>query len=109
MEIAGMCKTAAALVTSIGVIGGGALYIEDAHDALDDRHAPREALTVIESQLHVSRIFDLVQQAHDEGSPNWLCRAIESEYIELCTEVPAHFLCKDADAHRELVKKAGCE
>ena len=101
MSLAATVTKAGSTVVAIGIVGGGAL-------TLDHLHAPRSAITAIESQLRVDRIFDLVDQAAASGSPDWLCRAIEQEFISLCTEQPDHYLCTDPDAKRGLKARAGC-
>jgi len=98
MEISAAAKTAAAIVTSVGVVGGGAL-------TLDGRHAP---ISVV-SDIGVMEIFDLVEIAQRDGPEDWICRAIDEAIIELCTEDEDHYLCRDPEAADNLRKKAGCD
>lgn len=91
---------AAKYVTAIGVIIGGGL-------AAEDRYAPAQAVSEIKSELRVDRIFRLVGEAQANGSPAWLCNALDAEFVALCTEQPEHYLCGD-EARRELKAKSGC-
>jgi hypothetical protein len=102
MSLSATVANAATLVTAIGAVGGGALY-------LDNAHFPREAGMAMQAAGRVNTILGLVKEARDGDSPDWLCRAIDAEFIELCTESPDHYLCKDPDAKRELKTKAGCQ
>lgn len=101
MEFTATIKSAAAVVAAIGSISGGALY-------LDHLHAPREQMEQMQSADRVNTILQLVEQAHHEGADDWLCRAIEAEFIQLCTDRPDHYLCVDPDARHSLKRKAGC-
>ena len=94
-------KSAAATVTAIGTIGGGALF-------LDNTHAPAEQVDQMQAANRVGTILDLVEQAAHEGPAEWICRSIEAEFAALCTEMPNHYWCDDPDAKRELLAKAGC-
>jgi len=83
---------------------------------LEERHAPRSAVDEVHAEVQsvkasgrVETILDLVDQAHREGAAGWLCRAIEAEFIQLCTDMPQHYLCTDPEAKQELKRKAGCE
>ena len=75
--------TAAAVATSLGTIGGGALYLNDAHVAAEDfeRYLAKE---------RVGTIFEYMDQIREQGPQPWLCRALEQELIELCTDLPDH-------------------
>lgn len=101
MGIATTLTKAAAIVTAMGTVGGGAIY-------LDTSHAKRSEVVSLEAAGKVQTILSLVDQAHKEGAADWLCRSIEAEFIELCTKAPNHYLCTDKDAKRELKAKAGC-
>jgi len=98
MEISAAAKTAAAIVTSVGVVGGGAL-------TLDSRHAPMSVM----GDIGVMEIFDLVEIAQRDGKSEWICRAIDQKIIELCSENEDHYLCRDEEAVKDLKAKAGCE
>lgn len=87
-------------VTAIGVIIGGGI-------AAEDRYAPAQAVSEIKSELRVDRIFRLVGEAQANGSPDWLCNALDAEFVALCTEQPEHYLC-GTEARIELKAKAGC-
>jgi len=88
---------AAAVVTAIGTIAGGA-YV------LDKRHAPMSVM----SDMAISRILDLVDRARqDPGSP-WLCKAIDEEVYKFCSVNAGHYLCQP-DTIRDIKRKAGCE
>ena len=100
MALSATLTKAATVVTAIGTVGGGALY-------LDHRHAPAETVGEIKAELRVDRIFRLVDQASANGSPKWLCDALDKELVTLCTDEPDHYLC-GTDARRELKAKAGC-
>ena len=101
MELAATLKSAAAVVTSVGIIGGGA-YV------LDERHFPRDSGERMQSASRVSTILELVDIAHREGRQQWICRALDEEFISLCTEQPKHYLCIDPEAKAQLLGKAGC-
>lgn len=98
MAISGTIKAAAGVITSIGVIGGGAF-------ALDARHAPAS----IVSDISVIQIFDLVETAQRDGQSDWICRAIEQQIAKLCSQDPEHYFCTDDDARDDIKAKAGCE
>jgi len=101
MEQAAIIK-AASIVIAIGTIGGGAL-------TLDHLHAPRETVERMQSQDRVRTIMDLVETAHHEGKADWICRAIEEEFAQLCTETNGqHYFCTDKEAKKALKAKAGC-
>lgn len=93
-------KQAAEYVTAIGVIVLGGL-------AAEDRYAPAHAVSEIKSELRVDRIFSLVREARANGSPDFLCDALDAEFVTLCTEQPDHYLCDDK-ARFEMKAKAGC-
>ena len=102
MEMTETMKRAASVVTAIGVIGGGAFY-------LDTRHASAEKVMKMEASGRVQTIFNLVDQAQRDGPAPWLCRAIAAEFVALCTDMPQHYLCTDPEAQDELLAKAGCQ
>jgi len=86
----------AAVITTIGVVAGGAY-------TLDQRHAPMSVM----SDLAVSRVLDLVDRAQaDPGSP-WLCKAIDEELYRFCSKNAGHYLCRP-ETIRDLKRKAGC-
>jgi hypothetical protein len=91
---------AAKYVTAIGVILGGGF-------AAEDRYAPATAVSEIQSEMRVDRIFRLIDEAQANGSPDWLCNALDAEFVELCTDEPDHYLCS-SDARDGLYEKAGC-
>lgn len=102
MELTATIKSAAAVVASLGTIGSGALY-------MDHLHAPREQVMRMEAAGRVNTILELVDQAHREGPAEWICKTIEGEFVALCTQIPDHYWCKEPDAKRELMAKAGCQ
>lgn len=87
-------------VTAVGVIIGAGF-------AADERYAPASTVSELQSQLQVDRIFRLVDEAQANGSPAWLCNALDAEFVELCTNEPEHYLC-GTEARHELKAKAGC-
>ena len=91
--------TAAAVVTSIGTIGGGALYLNGAHVASEDfeRYLAKE---------RVGTIFEYMDQVRVQGPQSWLCQALEEELIELCVDLPEHPMCEDRD---EILEETGCD
>ena len=97
VEISGGIIKAAAICTAIGTIGTGAY-------TLDTRHAPYS----IVGEIRVGSIFDLVEIAQRDGPSDWICRAIEEEIIELCSDDPDHYLCRDDEAAESIKEKAGC-
>ena len=99
MEIATLLKSTAASVVAISAIAGGVI-------GADSRYAPASAVSEIKSELQVDRIFSLANEAAESGSPEWLCRALEIEMVELCTDNPDHYLC--GDGFDDIMEKAGC-
>lgn len=93
---------AAAYVLATGSIGGGAL-------ALDHMHVPAGWAKSHEADHRVRTIFELADRSKMSGSPDWLCDAIEQEFIALCSENPEHYLCKDPKAKSDIKRGAGCE
>lgn len=93
---------AATVVVAIGGIGGGAL-------TLDHLHASQLWANQHEAEHRVRTIFTYMRQAQRDGPETWLCNALEEEFINLCTEVPEHYLCRDPDAKTDIKAKAGCE
>ena len=100
MEIAGTLKTAAAVVVSIGTIGGGAFV-------LDSRHAPLEQVVRLESSARVNAIQNWIRAAREEGVSEYICDSIRAELIALCTEQANHYLCSPK-AYAETLSRAGC-
>lgn len=92
---------AAAVFVSIGTIGGGAL-------TLDHLHASQAWATQHDGEHRVRTIFQYMRQAQRDSPEDWLCNAIEAEFIALCTEVPDHYLCRDPEAKDDIESKAGC-
>jgi hypothetical protein len=90
---------AAAVVTSIGTIGGGALYLDHAHVASEDfdRYLAKE---------RVGTIFEYMDQIAKQGPQSWLCQSLEEELIELCVDLPEHPMCGDRD---EILEETGCD
>jgi len=93
---------AAATITAIGAIGGGAL-------TLDHLHTPRAEFDAYVSGNRVQTILSLAEQSRSEGAPAYLCRALVAEFAALCTEMPDHYFCADPEARNEIMTKAGCE
>ena len=92
---------AASVITAIGVIGGGAM-------TLDHLHASQAWANQHVGEHRVRTILLYMEQAQRDGPADWLCRAIEEEFISLCTEVPRHYMCRDPEAKADIKKKAGC-
>ncbi len=90
----------AAIVTAIGTIGGGAMFLDHAHVASGDfsKHL---------SEQRVQTIFSYMDQIKANGAQEWLCRALEEELIYLCTELPQHAMCRDG-ANERILNDAGC-
>jgi hypothetical protein len=96
-----------------GAWGLDAIYVKKDEAA---NHVSKVEFTVVANDVasmktegKVQTILGYVDQAFRDGSAPWLCRAIEQEFINLCTDSPDHYLCKDPDAKRELKAKAGCQ
>lgn len=89
-------------IGAVAVIGGGAL-------GLNALHVQQEEFDDYVSANRVSIILEIAKDAKAEGSPPWLCRALEAEIIALCTDMPKHYLCTDPDSKREIRAKAGCQ
>jgi hypothetical protein len=92
---------AAKVVTAIGIIGGATITAET-------RYAPASAIGDLKSELRVDRIFDMTRESEASGGPDWLCRAIDKEFVTLCSEYPSHYLCIDPEARKELKARAKC-
>jgi len=90
---------ASSVVTAIGVIGGGALYLDSAHVASEDfeRYLAKERVGVI---------FEYMEQIDKMGPQPWLCQSLHEEFIELCVDLPDHPMCEDRD---EIMEQVGCE
>lgn len=90
--------TTAAILSSIGSVGGGALYLDHLHASSADfqKHL---------SEQRVQTIFSYMDQISQRGPQPWLCRALDEEFIALCTELPNHAMCDD---RRTIIEKAGC-
>jgi hypothetical protein len=88
-------------VTAFGVIAAAAISAEN-------RYAPASAMGELKAELRVDRIFDLTRESEASGGPDWLCRAIDKEFVTLCSEYPSHYLCIDPDARKELKARAKC-
>ena len=91
---------AAAVVTAIGTIGGGAMFLDHAHVASGDfsKHL---------SEQRVRTVFSYMDQIKEAGPQDWLCRALDEELIHLCTELPDHAMCRDG-AMDDIMDEAGC-
>ena len=90
--------TAAAVVTALSGIGSGALYLDHLHASAADfeKHL---------SEQRVRTIFSYMDQIGQQGPQPWLCRALDEEFIALCTELPNHALCAD---RKEIMEEVGC-
>lgn len=90
---------ASSVVTAIGVIGGGALYLDNAHVASEDfeRYLAKERVGVI---------FEYMDQIERQGPQPWLCQSLQEEFIELCVDLPDHPMCID---RREIIEEVGCD
>ncbi len=90
--------TAAAVVAAIGSIGSGALYLDHAHASSSDfeKHL---------SEQRVRTIFSYMDQISQHGPQSWLCRALDEEFIALCTELPDHAMCED---RQDIMEEVGC-
>lgn len=99
-------------VTAVGVIGGGVVTLDTRHELRTEAEKEHTELRAqsssIQADMRVDRIFKMVSEARDTGAPDWLCSAMDEEFVNLCTEMPGHYLCKP-ESKRELKAKAGCE
>ena len=88
----------ASTVLAIGSIGSGAVYLDTAHVASEDfeRYLAKERVGVI---------FEYMDQIRSQGPQPWLCRSLEEELIELCTDLPDHPMCEDRD---QIIEEVGC-
>ena len=101
MSLAATITKGAAVVTAIGTISGGALY-------LDNTHAPAEQVDQMQASSRVNTILQLVETAAREGAADWICLSIEAEFAALCTELPDHYWCEKPETKAALMDKAGC-
>ena len=46
-----------------------------------------------------------MDQIRSQGPQPWLCRSLEEELIELCTDLPDHPMCEDRD---QIIEEVGC-
>ncbi len=90
----------AAVVMAVSSIGGGAVYLDNAHVAAGDfsKHL---------SEQRVQTIFSYMDQIKANGAQEWLCRALDEELIYLCTELPEHAMCRDG-ARERILNEVGC-
>lgn len=88
-------------IVAITAVGGGGIALNNMHVNQDDYDA-------YVSGNRVQTILSLAEQSKNEGSPAYLCRALQSEFAALCTELPNHYFCEDPDARKEIMAKAGC-
>jgi len=88
-------------ILSCAAIGGGALTLNGLHVSQTD-------FDQYVSASRVQTILQLQDQAAREGSPAYLCKALEAEFAALCTEQPHHYFCEDPDAKESIMAKAGC-
>ena len=86
---------------AVTAIGGGAI-------SLNQLHVSQAEFDQFVAGNRVQTILQLQQQAAREGSPAYLCAALEAEFAALCTEQPDHYFCVDSTAKREILAKAGC-
>lgn len=100
MGIATTILKAAPVAAAIGTIGGGALYLNNAH-------APIERVEKLEASATVQSIQNWIRTAREQGPADYICDAIDAEFLALCSEMPNHYLCK-AETQKEMKAKAGC-
>lgn len=100
MNIIASLNEAKGAVLAITAIGAGAL-------GLDARHAKHDDVVSLKADSRVATIFNLKDQAQRDGASQWLCRAIEEQFVALCTEAPDHYLC-DPEAKQDILTSAGC-
>jgi len=101
MGLAATITKAATVVTAVGTVGAGALY-------LDNAHAPIERVEKLEASATVQSIQNWIRTAREEGPAEYICDAIDSEFLALCSEIPGHYLCRD-ETQRQMKAKAGCD
>ena len=99
MEIAALTK-AAATISAIAVIGGGTLTLDHLHASSSDfeKHL---------SEQRVQTVFSYMAQIDANGPVDWLCRALDEELYQLCSELPEHAMCRDG-AREGILEEAGC-
>lgn len=118
MSILTALNEAKGAICAIALIGGSWVTLDSRHDpkGASDKaveYAERieqrldSEVTGIRSDLRISRILELAKQAKAEGSPIYLCNALDQEFILLCSEQPDHYLCS-AETQAEIKSKAGC-
>ena len=99
---------AAAVITAIGTIGTGVMVTQNQHTALADEHdllVPHAELDQHLAEQRVRTIFSYMDQIMQQGPQPWLCRAMNEEFIQLCTDIPDHAMCPDRS---EIIESAGC-
>lgn len=89
---------AATVATALGTIGGAAVFLDHAHVASEDfaQHL---------SEQRVRTVFGYMDQIREQGPQPWLCRAMEEEFLGLCTELPDHAMCDD---RHDIMIDVGC-
>ena len=99
MEIAAITK-AASVVGAVAIIGGGTL-------TLDHLHASSADFKQHLSEQRVQTVFSYMAQIDANGPVDWLCRALDEELYQLCSELPEHAMCRDG-AREGILDEAGC-
>lgn len=105
MGILSALNEAKGAILAVTAIGGGAV-------GLNQMHVNRGEYEEFVSANRVQTILQLAKDSRDEGGPAYLCRALEAEFVALCTERPDHYFCKGQEgfeAKRDVLAKAKCE
>lgn len=95
-------------IAAVALIGGGAIGMDARHPKYSDLDGVRAEVMSLKADTRVRDILHLRDQARREGAPEWLCKAIEEQFVLLCNESPDHYLCRDPAAKREIMSSAGC-
>ena len=87
---------AAAVVTAIATIAGGAF-------ALDQRHAPMS----IVFQMEFSNITGLMNLVRELGSTPEGCQSLDDAILRYCANNSDNYICRP-ETIRDIKRKAGC-
>ena len=105
MGILASLSEAKGAVLAVTAIGGGAI-------GLHQMHVPRAEYDEFVASNRVQTILQLAKDSRDEGGPIYLCRALEAEFIALCSEQKNHYFCsgqQGAEARKDILAKAKCK
>ena len=97
MEISAAVKTAAAVVTSVGVVGGGALTLDKMHVSAGDFDKYIEQQQISDERDYVRRLKEDIRNVmyalSERPGDEYLLRELDDLVDELCEYRPEDRLC----------------